>query len=182
MNAMWFRRDLRVYDNPALTASMASGQTIAFFCLAQWEWDKHSVSHAQRALILTHLQALTDALAKLNVPLIILKSNSSEQQLDQITELLTSNGVTCCYLNHQYEVNEKKQTEAAVSALADSGIQCIGFDDQCAIAPGKITNQNSGCYKVYSAFKRAYIKAYFSQSRPIAEVPKKNRLTLLNWQ
>jgi len=173
MNAMWFRRDLRVYDNPALSASVASGQTIAFYCLSEWEWDKHSVSHAQRALILTHLQALTESLAKLNVPLIIFKSDSAEQQVNQITDLLKSNGVTCCYLNHQYEANEKQQTEAVAAALANCKIQTVGFDDQCAIAPGKITNQNGSCYKVYSAFKRAYIKAYFSEVRPIAEVPTK---------
>ncbi|GLQ30799.1 deoxyribodipyrimidine photo-lyase [Litoribrevibacter albus] len=171
MNVVWFKRDLRIYDNPALKSAMESGPTIAVYCLSEWEWDKHHISPAQRSLILDHLETLSHALAALNVPLIILKTSTFGNTADELKTFIRSKGVKALFFNKQYEWNERGLEARVSQCLADEGVSCHGYDDQCAIAPGTIINKQGECFKVFTAFKRSYFEHFYSMARPIAPLP-----------
>ena len=68
-NLVWFKSDLRIYDNPALSAAMKRGPTVAVYLLTQQQWDEHGVAPAKRALIIGQLRLLAMHLETLNVPL-----------------------------------------------------------------------------------------------------------------
>lgn len=180
MNAVWFKRDLRVYDNPALhhamTASLNGEPTIGVFCLSEWEWDKHQVSPAQRSLIVKHLRTLAASLNHLNVPFVVLKTSTFENTANSLEELVISNGITHVYFNRQYEVNESTLETQIQNKLIAQGVQCSGFDDQCVVAPGQITNKQGECFKVYTAFKRSYFERFYDLARPIASLPQSQTL------
>ncbi len=171
MNAVWFKRDLRVYDNPALHQAMLAGDTVGVYCLSEWEWEHHRVSPMQRALIVDHLQALAEHLAAYQVPLIILRTSTFEDTAQSLKRFVIEQGITSLYFNQQYELNEHRLDQQVAALLSDVSVRTYIFDDQCAIAPGQILNQQGECFKVFTAFKRRYIEAFYSLARPITSVP-----------
>ena len=41
-NLVWFRNDLRVYDNPALDAACyANNEVVAVYIVSESQWDEH---------------------------------------------------------------------------------------------------------------------------------------------
>ncbi|WP_197479220.1 deoxyribodipyrimidine photo-lyase, partial [Oleiphilus sp. HI0132] len=79
LNLIWFRSDLRVYDNPALSAAMSSGPSIAVYVISEETWDAHNESPAKRSLILRQLEILSGALSELNVPFYVLTAESMQK-------------------------------------------------------------------------------------------------------
>ena len=44
-NLVWFRNDLRVYDNPALDAACnAKNEVVAVYIVSESQWDEHNDS------------------------------------------------------------------------------------------------------------------------------------------
>lgn len=188
MNAVWFKRDLRVYDNPALHHALQEttnhaisddktrGPTVGIYCLSEWEWDQHNISPAQRALILGHLRSLAASLSHLNVPLIVLNTSTFENTANALRDVVVTHGIRHVFFNRQYEVNESRLETRVCSLLSEVQAACTAFDDQCVIAPGKITNKQGECFKVYTAFKRCYLENFYEQARPIASLPQAQTL------
>ena len=171
LNLMWFRSDLRTYDNPALTAAMSSGVTIAIYCLTEQQWDKHHISVAKRALVTSQLKSLEQQLAKLRVPFIVLNCGTFANCPDRIVEFCQQHSINQIFCNLEYELNEQNCLKAVFSRTQQHGVNLFAYHDQCAIAPGEILNQSGQMYKVFSAFKRAYFSAFNFHARPLHNLP-----------
>ena len=78
---VWFRTDLRVRDNPALYYACQSGPVEALFILTPDQWLEHTISPHRLALILRTLDQLSNDLAELGIPLKIVKSDSSGENM-----------------------------------------------------------------------------------------------------
>lgn len=174
MNLMWFRSDLRIYDNPALHAAMASGPTIAVYCLNQSQWRHHDISSAKSSLIIRQLMDLADSLAQLHVPFFILDTAEFSAVPAAIKGLCSEQGVTHVFANQEHELNEIKCTEQAYNALSEltPSVPLLQYLDQCLVKPGSILNKQGGMFKVFSAFKRAFLSQYQDLVRPLAQLPK----------
>lgn len=170
-NLVWFKSDLRVRDNPALSSSMAAGGTIAVYVLCSEQWAMHGVSLAKQSLILRQLISLRKELASLNVPLIVVKGNYFDQLPQQLVELAIRLKVKQVYWNREYELNEKRCEATLFELLEHEGIRVGRFDDSVAFAPGSIRKPDGEPYKVFSAFKRALLKNLFFSMRPLYMKP-----------
>lgn len=96
---VWFRRDLRVEDNPALAAGVRAGAVIAVFIWAPEEegpyypgrvsrwWLKHSLSH------------LDSSLRSLGTSLVTKRSTDS---VSSLLEVVKATGATQLFFNHLY--------------------------------------------------------------------------------
>ena len=179
-NIMWFRSDLRVFDNPALVAAMQSGPVIGVYCLAPGQWDKHDVAPRKRALIRDQLYALEQQLAELNVPLVILPCQDFSdlpEKLIGFAEQLKANQIFC---NLEYELNEQNCLKAVAVCGGKSSIDVFAYHDQCMIAPGEVLTQAGQPFKVFSAFKRSYC-AYFPRLvRPLHNRPPAQQLLAIS--
>jgi len=170
---MWFRSDLRIYDNPALAAAMQKGECIAVYCLCHEQWDAHDVSPAKRSLIVRQLVELESALSRLNVPLIVLDCKIFERVPEALADLCARLGIGSLCFNHEYELNERRCARAVRDRLVDAGVEVAACHDQCALKPGSVLNNDGKMYKVFSAFKRAYLKAFTEQTRAMMNRPTK---------
>lgn len=170
-NLVWLRSDLRVYDNPALSQSMNAGDTIAVYCLADKQWDKHNLSLIKRRLIVDHLIALEEQLAHLNVPLKVIHCDFFADVPSRLLTLATELGIDSVFYNHEYEVNEQTCTEQTTQQLGARNIACHGFHDQCMITPGKILNGSGECYKVFTAFAKNWASNLSTLVRPLYRKP-----------
>lgn len=172
MNIMWFRRDLRLHDNPALHQAMSAGPTCAVYCLSQAQWDVHKTAHIQRELILAQLIQLEKELAKMSVPLIILNTERFSNIPKQLTAFIKKYKGQALFFNFEYELNETRLSEKVDASLAEHGIAVRGFHDQCLIAPGEIVNKQSQPYQVFTAFKKAYLSEFGLRMREMYGKPK----------
>lgn len=170
-NIVWFRSDLRVYDNPALNAAMQGGSVVAIYLLSQSQWDNHSISPAKRGLIVGQIKALAEQLSKLNVPLKVISCSGFDDYADILSEQALQLGVSNVYCNIEYELNEKRCAQTVEGKLGSVNVKLIEFHDSCMVRPGQIRTKQGECYKVYSAFKREFIAQHERYARPILNRP-----------
>ncbi|WP_416308275.1 deoxyribodipyrimidine photo-lyase [Neptunicella sp. SCSIO 80796] len=171
-NLVWLRRDLRTRDNPALFTAMQQGATQAIYFITPEQWDSHDCSPAQRSLIKGQLLKLSQQLTELNVPLQIIHCPYFADIPAYLERYVNEQGIQQLLFNHQYEWNEMHCTRQVVKMARSNGIAVNGLHDQCIITPGQLTNGQGGCYKVYSAFKRAFMANFLTLSRETYSLPK----------
>lgn len=155
----WFRADLRIEDNTALHAAMQKSEKIkTVFIKTLKTWQSHDCSERKIQLMMQTLQTLSTRLAELSVPLIISEQSFFSDSVMTLIQLCDEHKIHDVYFNKQYELDEARRDEAVVNALSTLGIRCHVFDDQVIVAPGKILNLSGEPYKVFTPFKRAWLK------------------------
>ncbi len=177
LNMMWFRSDLRVYDNPALFDAMAHGPTVAVYFVCRDQWASHGVGENKQGFVVAHLTALRRELNALNVPLIMLDAGSFSRvpalalALCAKLEGLTGNKVRHWFFNAEYEVNEQRLSETMSASLSKAGMTGHMSHDQCLIEPGSVRNGQNEAFKVFSAFKRSVLSNHVARIRPLVNRP-----------
>ena len=82
---VWFRRDLRTIDNPALhhatqiATQGSKGGTVALFVMTPQQWLSHDDAPVKISFWLRNLKTLSESLAKLNIPLIVKTCNTFDE-------------------------------------------------------------------------------------------------------
>jgi len=168
---VWFRRDLRLRDNPAFYHGVKKGAAIAVYTLCETQWDRHNVAPMQRSLIVSQLKMLEAALSKKGIPLIVINTGDFNGVPDALLSLAKQANCTSIHFNEEYELNERQLTSSVKQIAKDTNITVQSFHDQCLIQPGKILNKQGTPYKVFSAFKKMYLSELSSQMRPLLALP-----------
>ena len=96
---VWFRQDLRLDDNPALTAAAARGSVVPVFIWAPEEEAPWEPGAASRWWLHQSLEKLSAALEKAGVPLVIRRGPS----LDALRKLAREFSATHVAWNRRYE-------------------------------------------------------------------------------
>jgi deoxyribodipyrimidine photo-lyase len=174
-NLMWFRSDLRVYDNPALFTAMSQGPTLAVFMMTEGQWRRHGISPAKRSLILRQLQSLHSELEKLHVPLLVLACDDFKSVPATLLNLTGRYAIRSVFFNHEYEVNERACACEVEEVFQKQGIAVTASHDACLIPPGTIRNKQGEPYRVFTAFKRALFEIFPYRARAICNRPAAQR-------
>lgn len=160
---MWFRRDLRIYDNTALAAVCERAHdnnalVTAIFCLTPEQWQSHDMSLAQIDHIARTLPILAKDLQKqLNLNLTVYVCAKFDDCIDAIIELCNKQKITMVMANHEYEGNEIDRDEQLTTQLANADIEFIRHHDQCVLPPLSITtNDSDSMYKVFTPFYKKW--------------------------
>lgn len=96
---VWFRRDLRIEDNPALTAGVRAGAVVAVFIWAPEEEGQYYPGRVSRWWLKNSLAHLDSSLRNLGTPLITKRSTDT---LSSLFEVVKSTGATQLFFNHLY--------------------------------------------------------------------------------
>lgn len=96
---VWFRRDLRIEDNPALTAGVRAGAVVAVFVWAPEEEGQYYPGRVSRWWLKNSLAHLHSSLRNLGTPLITKRSTDT---LSSLFEVVKSTGATQLFFNHLY--------------------------------------------------------------------------------
>lgn len=151
---MWFRQDLRVHDNTALTAAMQHGPTVAVFLITPQQWREHDDAPAKIDFWLRNLSALAIELHKLNVPLLIRQADCWDTVPEVIDQLCHTHGITRVHANDEYGINESARDHAVAERLQKSGVHFTGHLDQLLFAPGTVLTRTGSYFKVFSQFRK----------------------------
>ncbi|WP_286267377.1 cryptochrome/photolyase family protein [Thalassotalea atypica] len=154
----WFRNDLRTHDNPALRYFI--DQTVdcterkAFFFITEKQWDEHDWAPIKIDFIKRHAAALVIELKALGVDLQLITVLDFESQATFIDNYCTTNGDFTVVANGEVEYNEQRRDKS----LAKKGIDLRLFESDVVVPKGKVLNQSGHMFKVFTPFKRAWLK------------------------
>ena len=156
-NLVWFRNDLRVYDNPALDAACnPNNEVVAVYIVSESQWDEHNDSVNKISFWFRCLVELEKELKKINIPLIILKSDFYKDHPKKLLEFSTENNLDNIFFNIEYPVDERKRDEEVTQAFENQNKGAFSFHDQVIHKPGTLKTKAGGDFSVYSPFKRCW--------------------------
>lgn len=153
MQLLWFRKDLRTLDNKALYYARQNGPLMAIYFICPKQWQSHHLAPIQADFIEQNLKQLSVQLGILGIPLLIEEVPTFADVAERLQSLLTRYSIAAIHANSEAEINEVNRDKALLAA----GLPLILYQSDCIIAAGKVRTQQGGAYKVFSAFRNAWI-------------------------
>lgn len=183
---VWFRHDLRVYDNPALFKAAEQGAAdgtgaVAVYLHCESYVKLHTIAPVQLDFIRRHLHLLQKDLAKLNIPLVVIGVKKSTEIAPALVKLSQSLSVSHCFFNAEYPLNEINRDLQVNQRLRDEGVLVKRCHDRVIVPPGIIRNGQGEPYKVFTAFKKKWLQTVMPlsiQSQGLPAKQKKNLVTV----
>jgi deoxyribodipyrimidine photo-lyase len=142
---MWFRRDLRLGDNPALLEACADGPVLPLFVLDPALWGP--AGPARRAYLAASLRSLSR-----DLPLSVLHGDPVRRVVHAAREV----GAERVHVAADYGPYGHARDAAVEEALAEAGIELVRTGSPYAVAPGRVTSGGGTPYKVFTPFSKAW--------------------------
>lgn len=148
---VWFRRDLRVADNPALSHAAATGRPVLPLFILDDSPAPWAMGSAVRWWLDGSLRCLQAKLAKLGAPLVLRRGTSAEI----IDDLIAATGAETVLWNRCYEPDAIDRDTKIKAALKAGGVTVESFNASLLHEPWTIETKTGGFYKVYTRFWHA---------------------------
>jgi deoxyribodipyrimidine photo-lyase len=165
---LWFRRDLRLDDNPALAAALETGRPIAPVYIRDERLEGHPRGAASLWWLDKSLRALGADLAARGAPLILRRGDAEAE----LRRLIAETGADTVLMNRLFEPEAFARDADIAHALEADGVACRGFNATLLARPGAVLNGSGGPYKVFTPF----LKALLAQVEPRPAMPAPSRL------
>lgn len=143
----WFRRDLRLADNPALAEAASSGQVLPVFVLDRALWDPSG--HNRQAFLVEAL----DGLATATDGALLVIDGPPERAL---IELAASVGASEIHAAEDFGPYGRKRDERVAEAAVAAGVSLRLTDSPYAVRPGSVFTGSGTSYKVFTPFFRSW--------------------------
>ncbi|HEY6986474.1 MAG TPA: deoxyribodipyrimidine photo-lyase [Rhodanobacteraceae bacterium] len=165
---VWFRRDLRLADNPALTAALKThDRIIPVYVHAPDEEAPWQAGAASRWWLHHSLIALDSELRKRGAALHVRRGDS----LQTLRTLCKETGARAVYWNRLYEPATIARDARTRQMLRADGIDARSFDGALLFEPWDIATAQGAPYKVFTPFWRA-ARARL-EARPPSRAPRR---------
>lgn len=156
---IWFRNDLRIYDNPALFRATEGQQgVLAIYFICCDFLVNHVVAPARLDFIRCHLLQLKSDLAELNIPFVVIKVGATTEIVPHLQGLIKQHQVQELLFNAEYPIDEFQRDKQVSETLREQGLTVRRFHDRVIIPPGMIRNGKGEPYKVFTAFKNNWLQ------------------------
>jgi len=163
---VWFRNDLRIADNAALTAACKTGDPVrACFIITPGQWQEHDWSPARVQFVIAHANALSKALAKLGIPLSFLEAPDFRAGISALEQHCREHSITAVHFNEEYGINERRRDKQVRAQLAASDIRVNKYRDQTVAPVGAILTQQDEPYSVFTPFSRRW-RSWIEETQP----------------
>lgn len=150
---VWFRRDLRLEDNPALRAAASDGPVIPVFVLSDEAEGGWPMGAASRWWLHHSLASLSADLEERGGALIL----RTGTVLDQLRDLAEATGAKRIVWNRRYEPDVIEHDKALKAALKDDGLTAESFGDRVLFEPWDSLKADDTPYKVFTPYWRAML-------------------------
>jgi deoxyribodipyrimidine photo-lyase len=149
---VWFRRDLRLADNPALAAACAEhGHILPVYVHEPDEEGVWAAGAASRWWLHHSLAALSAAFKQKGGSLHIRTGGT----LDNLVAACRAADATAVYWNRCYEPALIERDKHIKAALRQQGIEAKSFNAALWVEPWQVATQQNGPYRVFTPFWRA---------------------------
>lgn len=151
---IWFRRDLRIHDNPALVRALEQGASKAVYISTPAQWQKHHLAPIQADFIARHLCLLSSQLASLGIELLHLHGSDFGHQVEVLQQFCRQHNINKVFANSESGVNEQHRDALTVK----QGIDLHLTECETILPPGSVVNQQEQMYRVFTPFKKAWLQ------------------------
>lgn len=149
---VWLRQDLRLADQPALSAAVASGRPVVPFYLLDDETPgAWRMGGASRWWLDGSLRALGEACRALGSPLILRRGAANSVLPTFLSEI----GASEVHWGRCYEPFARARDEALKIALKAQGVTARSHKSSLLFEPFEVTTKAGTDFRVYSPFARA---------------------------
>ena len=153
---VWFRRDLRLSDNPALNRAAESGKPVIALYIMESGLER-PLGGASRWWLHHSLTDLSKRLSRLECPLIVRAGRAD----DEIETLIGETGADHIVWNRRYAKDGRDRDARIKSRLKSKNITAESFRANLLSEPWEIeTKSGSGYYKVFTPYWRAARQAF----------------------
>ena len=160
----WFRRDLRLTDNPALAAACERAErVVALYVHAPGEDGEWAPGGASRWWLHHSLASLVAALRARGGHL-CLRTGDSLETLLAVARETNAGGV---YWNRLYEPAAVARDTHIKAALRDAGIECESFNAALLHEPWQVRTGQGEPYRVFTPFWRTCAAQLDALPRPL---------------
>ena len=159
---VWFRRDLRLADNAALSAAVETGRPVIALFIREAASASSMPQGAAQAWWLHHsLMALKESLQQAGGDLLLLSGAAD----DVLTQLAAEAGVETVYFNRCYERDERDRDIAR--SLKQAGVSVQAFHGQLLSEPSVVRTGAGKPFRVFTPFWKA-LQALGEPREPMA--------------
>jgi deoxyribodipyrimidine photo-lyase len=143
----WFRRDLRLSDNPALTEAAATGPVLGLFVIDPALWGPSG--DPRRAFLVDCLRALDDAMGG---RLVVRRGVPAEVVVEAAGEI----GAGSVHATADFGPYGRCRDGEVADAVAGEGGRVRYLDSPYAVAPGIVRTTAGTPYQVFTPFYRSW--------------------------
>lgn len=147
-SVLWFRRDLRLSDHPALLAASDEGDgvVVPLFVIDPRLWDR--AGDPRRAYLAASLRALDDSLGGH----LVVRYGDPADVVPAVADEAAAGSV---HVSADFAPYGHRRDDSVAQALGDVPLRILG--SPYAVAPGRVQNQQGEPYKVFTPFLKAWI-------------------------
>jgi deoxyribodipyrimidine photo-lyase len=144
---MWFRRDLRLADLPALHAAAADGAHVVPLFVVDPAFDRAGAP--RRVFMKSALASLDDSMNRALV-------YRHGDPVTVVPALAAEVGATAVYVTRDHAPYGRRRDAAVVDALRSIDVRLVGVGSSYAVQPGEVTKGDGTSYRVFTPFSKAW--------------------------
>ncbi len=163
---VWFRRDLRMNDNPALAAAAEADRVVPLFCFERGLWEGRHCSPNRNAYLLISLRELDENLKAAGSRLHYRRGRPAAI----LPGLAQECGATAVHVNRDHTAHARERDRAVEQALGEIGVALLGHAGVSCAEVASIETGSGGPYRVFTPFYKAWSR---SSRRDLAPRPRK---------
>ena len=149
-SVMWFRRNLRLGDNPALLEAVADGPVLPLFVLDPALWGPAGPS--RRAYVAASLRALDGQLRQRKTRLSVVGGDPVRRVVLAARQV----GAERVHVAADFGPHGHRRDLEVEEALANAGVELVRTGSPYAVAPGRVLSGSGEPYKVFTPYSKAW--------------------------
>jgi len=143
---LWFRRDLRLADHPALSAACATGRpVIPVFILDD---QGEALGAAAKWRLMQGIKCLSQSIDKKGSRLILRRGAAA----DVLTRLIAETGAGAIYWSRLYDPAARARDGAIKADLTARGLEARSFAGSLLFEPWTVQTGTGGFYRVFTPY------------------------------
>jgi len=159
---VWFRKDLRLHDNPVLWEAARQGIIIPVFILSEEEHE-NATSAAGQWWLHHSLIALEKKLELNGLSLIFRRGNS----LEELMSICKQTKADAVFFAERHEPSLKRRDSMITKNLLSHGTEVRSFPSNLLFTTSDLQNQKNAPYKVFTAFWKRTMQESVNRPLPI---------------
>nr|BAA32809.1 blue-light photoreceptor [Adiantum capillus-veneris]BAA32812.1 blue-light photoreceptor [Adiantum capillus-veneris] len=161
---VWFRRDLRLEDNPALAAAARAGAVVPVFIWSPDEEGQFRPGRVSRWWLKQSLIQLDISLRSLGVSLVMINANDT---VSALLELVKTTGASQVVYNHLYDPVSLVRDHRVKQSLVQNGIQVQSFNGDLLYEPWEVLDDHGKPFTYFESYWAKCLTMPFEPESPL---------------
>ena len=159
----WFRRDLRIDDNPGLYEALGNSKNVIPIFIFDTNIIDNLPSDDNRIKFIWHsLSLLNERLKEVGSKLNVFKGNP----LEVFKKIILKYRLTSVYVNRDYEKYSIKRDKEINNFLNENKIAFNASKDHVLFEPNEILKSDGTPYTVFTPYSKKWFEKFYSEKLP----------------